>query len=134
MISDYLLYDLIDKFPDEKVIMFPVRGTIQDFVLVMPPAGLESYYYTNGVYDASIVVQKKDSRKAIETAFSIYDHYRDQINYVMTLPNNVLTTLARELHLTYIKARSMPLNLGDVGNGQYQYSINLSMTIGGYKK
>ena len=133
MIADYLLYDLIDKFPNEKIYMFPIRGKVQDFVLVMPPAGIETYYYTNGVYEASMIVQKTDSREAIETAFEIYDHYRDQINYVMELPTNVLTNLPRKLTLTYIKSKGMPLSLGDIGGGQYQYSINLNMTIGGYK-
>jgi hypothetical protein len=132
LITDYLLYDLIENFPSYNIQPFPIRGNVPDFVLVMPPQGNESRYYTNGLFSASLVIQGTDSRTALEQATAIYNRYRDQVNYTMTLPVDYepLNT-QRTLKLQYIQPVDRPVPLGDVGNGRYQYSLNFLMTIGG---
>lgn len=130
LITDYLIYDLVSNFPDYTILPFPVKGNPQNFVLVMPPTGKPSRYYTNGLLNASLIIQNVDNRTAIEQATDIFDHYRDQVNYTMTLPAAYMPDEKRTLTLTYIEPVDRPVPLGDVGNGRYQYSLNLMMTIG----
>jgi hypothetical protein len=124
IISDFLLDDLLRVFPDYNILNFPVRGNPQNFVLVMPPQGNPSRYYTNGTYSASIIVQNVDARESLEQATAIYEHYRDQVNYDLGDDET--------LNINYIQPVDRPVPLGDVGNGRYQYSINLLMNTGGF--
>jgi hypothetical protein len=135
IISDYLLFDLKQNFPQGNAIPFPIKGNPQSFILVMPPQGNESRYYTNGIFNASLVIQNTDARKALEVATSIYDYYRDKVNYTMSLPNtHEPQETKRNLLLQYIQPVDRPVPLGDVGNGRYQYSLNFNMMIGGYSE
>ena len=132
--SDYIFYDLKNKFPDYNILMFPLRGNPQDFVLVMPPQSNESRYYTDGLMNISLVIQNIDGRTALEQSTVIYDYYRDTVNYTITLPVNYEPTeTKRNLTFQYIRPVDRPVPLGDVGNGRYQYSLNFICNIGGYK-
>lgn len=135
LITDFLLFDLVEKFPDYNILPFPVRGNPQEFVLVMPPQGNESRYYTNGIFNASIVIQNTDSRTSLEQGTAIYNQYRDVVNYEITLPVDYEPTVTtnRTLTFQYIQPVDRPVPLGDVGNGRYQYSLNFLCNLGGYK-
>jgi hypothetical protein len=130
LVTDYFYFDLINaEYPVEP---FPLQGNPQNFVMVMPGQSLSSLYYTSSSLNLSILVQGIDGRAALEMANQIYDRYRDQINYEITLPEDYEADVEpRSIICLYIQPIDRPVPLGDVGNGRYQYTVNFIAQLGG---
>lgn len=126
-IHEYFVQDIKTKLKSLSSIteIYPVRGEIENFVMVMPIQGRRSRYYTDSTVNLSIVIQDINDRVALENAMQIYDLYRDQVNRQLTLPVDYEPDQTpRSIVAKYIEPVDHPIPLGDQGNGRYQYSLN----------
>lgn len=111
-------------------ILYPVRGDVPSFIMVMPIQGQRSRYYTNSSINLSIVIQDKLDRLALENAMRIYDYYRDRFETNVSLPDSYKPEIAeRSIIAKYIQAVDHPVPLGDQGNGRFQYSLNFLVQL-----
>ncbi|MDZ4726202.1 MAG: minor capsid protein [Leptospira sp.] len=112
-------------------IMYPVKGNVEKFIMIMPIQGKRSKYYTDSAINLSIVIQDTNDRKGLENAMLIYDLYRDQTNKTIPLDPGYKAeiTEGRSIIANFIQAVDHPVTLGDQGNGRYQYSLNFLIQL-----
>ncbi|GEM_PF-6100525 len=116
---------------DMNFIMYPVKGNVEKFIMIMPIQGKRSKYYTDSAINLSIVIQDTNDRKGLENAMLIYDLYRDQTNKTIPLDPGYKAeiTEGRSIIANFIQAVDHPVTLGDQGNGRYQYSLNFLIQL-----
>ncbi|TGN08624.1 hypothetical protein [Leptospira bandrabouensis] len=111
-------------------ILYPIRGDVTTFIMVMPIQGNRSRYYPTSQVNLSIVIQDTQDRRALENAMRIYEFYRDTFNVSVSLPHDYKPEeKERSIIAKYIQAVDHPVPLGDQGNGRFQYSLNFLVQL-----
>ncbi|PJZ87932.1 hypothetical protein [Leptospira levettii] len=131
-LHEYFCEHIKDKLTSltVKPTLYPVRGEVQKFIMVMPVQGNRSKYYPTSSINLSLVIQDTNDRNALENAMKVYDFYRDKFDVPVSLPIDYKPEeKERSIIAKYIQAVDHPVPLGDQGNGRFQYSLNFTVQL-----
>lgn len=128
MIANQLMDYLKFRFPQhtDRIFKYPSDATApQNKIVVRLTEGIETNISEFNI-NIQITVQDRDSTICANDAYAIYNVLKFLNDFDLpAIPGRETTDPA--FHIAQIKPMQLPIDLGDIGNGIYMYSVNFQI-------